>query len=125
MNSRIIRLLDSNFQTDLVEYAQLRNAIVHNRGGNEEAIAEPHDSVVTVHIQTIVSKIYNRKTVMDLVHDKPFECLFGYVIARYGEATKPSTLLRQFRCIINMFMLGWIASAIIPKTDGGCVTYVL
>lgn len=60
-----------HFQTDLVEYAQLRNAIVHNRGGNEEAIAEPHDSVVT-HIQSIVSKIQNRKTVMDLVREKPF-----------------------------------------------------
>lgn len=60
-----------HFQTDLIEYAQLRNAIVHNRGGNEEAIAEPHDVVVS-QIQKIVSRIYHRKTVRDLVDGHPF-----------------------------------------------------
>lgn len=30
---------------DLIEYSQLRNAIVHNRAGEEIAIAEPHDSI--------------------------------------------------------------------------------
>lgn len=37
---------------DLLEYAQLRNAIVHNRVNLNEAIAEPHDDVVK-HIEAI------------------------------------------------------------------------
>lgn len=31
--------------TELVEFSQLRNAIIHNRAGEDVAIAEPHDSV--------------------------------------------------------------------------------
>ncbi len=30
---------------ELIEFSQLRNAIVHNRAGEEVAIAEPHDSI--------------------------------------------------------------------------------
>ncbi len=35
----------SNNQEDLREYSELRNALVHMRGGNQEIIAEPCDSV--------------------------------------------------------------------------------
>lgn len=43
-----------HFQDDLIEYAQLRNAIVHDRVEETEIIAEPHDRVVE-NIQTIAS----------------------------------------------------------------------
>ncbi|WP_042224410.1 CBS domain-containing protein [Oceanobacillus manasiensis] len=50
--SRSVRILSNSntvvrrYSEDLLEYAELRNAIVHNKVDMTHAIAEPHDSVV-------------------------------------------------------------------------------
>jgi predicted transcriptional regulator len=46
------------FKEDLFEYADLRNAIVHNRSNNYTVIAEPHDFVVK-HFIEIKEQIVN------------------------------------------------------------------
>ena len=47
-----------NFEFDLKEYAQLRNAIIHERAGDEEVIAEPNDIVVKAieHAAKVITK---------------------------------------------------------------------
>lgn len=50
---------------DLIEYAQLRNAIIHNRSANNELIAEPHLDVVET-IEAICEELTNPKTIEDL-----------------------------------------------------------
>lgn len=50
---------------DLIEYAQLRNAIIHNRSENNEAIAEPHLDVVKK-IESIYNELDNPKSIIDL-----------------------------------------------------------
>lgn len=50
---------------DLIEYAQLRNAIVHNRSENNELIAEPHLEVVET-IEAIYKELENPKRIKDL-----------------------------------------------------------
>lgn len=55
---------------DLIEFAQLRNAIVHNRIGEDEAIAEPHDRVVAI-MDRIVEQVTEPKRVRHFCKDKP------------------------------------------------------
>lgn len=50
---------------DLIEYAQLRNAIIHNRSDTNELIAEPHLDVVET-IEGIYKELSNPKTIKDL-----------------------------------------------------------
>ncbi|WP_162880752.1 CBS domain-containing protein [Paraliobacillus sediminis] len=44
------------YQDDLIEYAELRNAIIHERTNTKYAIAEPHDDVV-VRMENIEKKL--------------------------------------------------------------------
>ncbi|WP_405103429.1 hypothetical protein [Oceanobacillus sp. FSL H7-0719] len=50
--SKMVRMLKNadavvgQYSDDLLEYAELRNAIVHNKVNITFSIAEPHDSVV-------------------------------------------------------------------------------
>ncbi|MHA6260908.1 CBS domain-containing protein [Sporosarcina sp. CAU 1771] len=57
-NNAIVR----KFEDDLREFADLRNAIVHNRTGVDYAIAEPHDNVVEL-IEYIDRKLSEPVTV--------------------------------------------------------------
>lgn len=54
------------YRLDLLEFAQLRNAITHNRVGDDEAIAEPHDHVVE-EIETIANALLKPVLVVDLI----------------------------------------------------------
>lgn len=56
--------------SDLIEFAQLRNAIVHNRIGEDEAIAEPHDVVVEL-MDKIVEQVSEPKRVRGFCEGKP------------------------------------------------------
>lgn len=47
-----------NYQVDLKEFAELRNAIVHQRTDDNRAIAEPHPQTVS-QIEIIVEKVKN------------------------------------------------------------------
>lgn len=57
------------FETDLREFGELRNAIVHNRTRAEYAIAEPHDEVVQ-EIENIAEKLTKPTTVVDMFRRK-------------------------------------------------------
>ena len=57
------------YRLDLLEFAQLRNAITHNRVGEDEAIAEPHNHVVE-EIEAIATAIMKPVLIVDLI-DKP------------------------------------------------------
>lgn len=57
------------YSAELTEYSQLRNAIVHNRIGEDVAIAEPHASVVDT-LEKIVEELNHPKLVEDLLTDK-------------------------------------------------------
>ncbi len=57
------------YRLDLLEFAQLRNAITHNRVGDDEAIAEPHDHVV-LEIENIALALNKPVLIVDLI-DKP------------------------------------------------------
>lgn len=46
------------YRDNLLEYSQLRNAIVHDRAGDNEIIAEPHEDVV-LEIESIAEKLSN------------------------------------------------------------------
>ncbi len=50
----------------LIEYAQLRNAIVHHRVDYDEVIAEPHLAVVEA-FESIANVLGSHKTVLDMV----------------------------------------------------------
>lgn len=54
----------ATYRDDLIEYGQLRNAIVHDRVLGTEIIAEPHEAVVK-HIQHIASLLTKPKTLKD------------------------------------------------------------
>lgn len=54
-----------HYLLDLIEYAQLRNAIIHNRSENNELIAEPHIDVVE-RIELIYQELKDPKTIVDL-----------------------------------------------------------
>ena len=53
------------FRHDLIEYGQLRNAIVHNRNG-EKLIAEPYEETV-LNFEAIFKKISEPKRVIDVI----------------------------------------------------------
>ncbi|MUK88863.1 CBS domain-containing protein [Ornithinibacillus sp. L9] len=55
----------SKYSDDLLEYAELRNAIVHDKIDTMHAIAEPHDSVVK-HIEKIEKDITQPKVVIPM-----------------------------------------------------------
>lgn len=61
-NNRIVK----NHLTMLKEYADLRNAIVHERGREQEIIAEPSDSV-TEDIEHIASLLKQDQNIMNYV----------------------------------------------------------
>ncbi|WP_159520987.1 CBS domain-containing protein [Erysipelothrix urinaevulpis] len=56
---------------DLLEYAQLRNAIVHNRSGENYAIAEPHSEVVE-NIEKILKELTQPATLADVTLSKVY-----------------------------------------------------
>ncbi|WP_047982822.1 CBS domain-containing protein [Ornithinibacillus californiensis] len=67
--SKAVRILTKynpvvrRYKDDLLEFAELRNAIVHNRMDTDQVIAEPHDSVVE-QIEQIESEITKPKQVI-------------------------------------------------------------
>lgn len=69
--SKMVHLASKRFadvrhvREDLLEYAQLRNAIVHNRINKDEVIAEPHDKVVE-HIEAIETFLSQAKSLEEL-----------------------------------------------------------
>lgn len=63
----------SQYRDDLLEYSQLRNAIVHDRAGNNEIIAQPHDEVVA-EIQKIAEVITKPKLINEIEFGKLVTC---------------------------------------------------
>jgi predicted transcriptional regulator len=67
--SKAVRILTKynaivrRYKDDLLEFAELRNAIVHNRIDTGQVIAEPHDAIVE-QIEQIESEITSPKLVM-------------------------------------------------------------
>ncbi|MFD2042919.1 CBS domain-containing protein [Ornithinibacillus salinisoli] len=57
------------YSDDLLQYAELRNAIVHDKTDTMHAIAEPHDSVVE-HIAKIEKEITQPKVVIPMFSRK-------------------------------------------------------
>ena len=55
----------NHYRLDLIEYAQLRNAITHNRSENNEVIAEPHLEVVEK-IERIAKELSHPQCIVDL-----------------------------------------------------------
>lgn len=55
----------NRYQNDLLELAQLRNAIVHNRTSDEKAIAEPHEDVLVL-IDKIVMQLQKPPRIKNL-----------------------------------------------------------
>lgn len=55
----------NHYQQDLLEFSELRNAIVHERTGHEYTIADPHDDIVDM-IETIEQELTAPKKVIDL-----------------------------------------------------------
>ncbi|WHX24836.1 CBS domain-containing protein [Virgibacillus halodenitrificans] len=73
--SKMVKILrNSNslvkrYSEDLLEFAELRNAIVHNKVELTHAIAEPHDSIVDK-IETIQEELAHPKKVIPLFNKK-------------------------------------------------------
>lgn len=65
--------LIKRYRDDLLEYSQLRNAIVHDRAGNNEIIAQPHEEVVN-QIEQIAQKLTHPALVSDLKFQKLEVC---------------------------------------------------
>src|SRR5699024_987184 len=69
--SKIVRILrNSNavvkrYSNDLLEFAELRNAIVHNTVEMDQAIAEPHETVVAKIVE-IEKRLSRPKRVVDV-----------------------------------------------------------
>ncbi|GEM01140.1 CBS domain-containing protein [Halolactibacillus halophilus] len=55
----------SHYQQDLLEFSQLRNAIVHERTGHEYTIADPHNDIVEL-IEKIEQELTAPETVINL-----------------------------------------------------------
>jgi hypothetical protein len=55
----------SHYQQDLLEFSELRNAIVHERTGHEYTIADPHDDIVEL-IEKIEQELTAPETVGNL-----------------------------------------------------------
>ena len=53
-----------HYQLDLNEFAQLRNAIMHTRAGQDRIIAEPHDEIVE-EIETILKHLTRAPKTLD------------------------------------------------------------
>lgn len=56
------------FRHDLIEYGQLRNAIVHNRNG-DKLIAEPYEETV-LNFEAIFKKISEPKRVLEVINNE-------------------------------------------------------
>lgn len=65
--------LIKRYRDDLLEYSQLRNAIVHDRAGDNEVIAEPHEEVV-LDIERIALKLTNPPLLTSLKFGKLETC---------------------------------------------------
>lgn len=59
---------------ELIEYSQLRNAIIHQRGNYDEIIAQPVDSVVD-NIEYIANALKRDKEIKYLIKDNFVYCL--------------------------------------------------
>ncbi|MCI5773464.1 MAG: CBS domain-containing protein [Erysipelotrichaceae bacterium] len=68
-NNQLIR----SKQSDLMEYAELRNAIVHQRGNHQEIIAQPVDSVVN-DIVAIAQALKKDEQIGTYLHQKVVVC---------------------------------------------------
>ncbi|QIK70378.1 IMP dehydrogenase [Erysipelothrix sp. HDW6C] len=68
----------ARYINELTEFGQLRNAIVHNRAGNNEAIAEPHDSVIQS-MDHILGELEKPKTFKDVL---PLDGVYSTVADR-------------------------------------------
>jgi len=120
--SKSVRILrNSNpivkrYAEDLLEYADLRNAIVHNKIDAAYAIAEPHDSVVT-EIEKIekelaeprkVTPLFARKVRTFQVDDMLSELLF--VIYEKGYTKFPVYDGNEFRGLVTQKgITSWLA----------------
>lgn len=62
-----------NSLSDLLEYAELRNAIIHQRGGRQEVIALPVDSVVK-DIERIANALNKDQAIANYLHRKVVVC---------------------------------------------------
>lgn len=65
--------LIKRYRDDLLEFSQLRNAIVHDRAGQNEVIAQPHDEIVT-EIEMIAKKVSNPPLLKQLSFNKLVSC---------------------------------------------------
>ncbi len=65
--------LIKQYRDDLLEYSQLRNAIVHDRAGQNEIIAQPHDEVVK-EIERIALILMHPPLIEDIKFDKLITC---------------------------------------------------
>lgn len=94
------------YRHDLIEYGQLRNAIVHTRDGNK-LIAEPLEETVE-NFEKIYLKITRPKTILEIVKNKVFvfspEDTLEKVLKFMGEkdfTTIPVYEGKTFRGVIN------------------------
>lgn len=62
-----------NSISDLLEYAELRNAIIHQRGAKQEVIAMPVDSVVN-DIERIANALNKDQAIANYLHRKVVVC---------------------------------------------------
>jgi len=104
------------YADDLLEYAELRNAIVHNKVDTAYAIAEPHDSVISA-IETIekelidprkVTPLFTRKVRTFQMDDTLSELLF--VIYEKGFTKFPIYEGKHFRGLVTpKGITNWLA----------------
>ena len=71
--SKTNEIIASN-KKELIEYSQLRNAIIHQRGSYDEIIAQPVDSVVN-NIEYIANALRRDKKIKYLIKDSFVYCL--------------------------------------------------
>lgn len=93
------------FRDDLIEYGQLRNAIVHDRANETEIIAEPHEEVV-IKIERIANLLTKPKTVNDLEFKKVLTCrrddLFSKVLQKMNEMGYSQVPVLNGKRVINV-----------------------
>ena len=71
--SKTNEIIASN-KKELIEYSQLRNAIIHQRGSYDEIIAQPVDSVVN-NIEYIANALRRDKKIKYLIKDSFVYCM--------------------------------------------------
>lgn len=81
------------YSDDLLEFAELRNAIVHERTEPNYAIAEPHERIVTL-IEMIENELTQPKTVIPLFSKEVYALQSYESLSRVLYKIKQSTITR-------------------------------